>query len=137
MAYDAIVIGGGHNGLVAACYLGKAGKSRKKLVNFNDGAVTVADFAKWIQAEVANPVEGPQQLESMKQLPDSTLEMGVTQLAQRYLFLGEAERAIRVQALGHVEIGHRVCGIAAGSTAARGDRDIRRRRLRIDEELHG
>ena len=26
MAYDAIVIGGGHNGLVAACYLGKAGK---------------------------------------------------------------------------------------------------------------
>ena len=27
MAYDAIVIGGGHNGLVAACYLGKAGKT--------------------------------------------------------------------------------------------------------------
>ena len=73
--------------------LGKAGKSRKKLVNFKDGAVTVADFAKWIQAEIANPVEGPQQLESMKQLPDSTLEMGVTQLAQRYLFLREAERA--------------------------------------------
>src|SRR3712207_8248180 len=24
--YDAIVIGGGHNGLVAACYLAKAGK---------------------------------------------------------------------------------------------------------------
>jgi hypothetical protein len=73
--------------------LGKAGKSRKKLVNFNDGAVTVADFAKWIQAEVANPVEGPQQLESMRQLPDSTLELGITQLAQRYLFLREAERA--------------------------------------------
>jgi hypothetical protein len=73
--------------------LGKAGKSRKKLVNFNDGAVTVADFAKWIQAEVANPVEGPQQLASMRQLPDSVLEMGVTQLAQRYLFLREAERA--------------------------------------------
>lgn len=73
--------------------LAKAGKSSKKLVNFNDGAVTVADFAKWIQAEIANPVEGPQQLESMKQLPDSTLEMGVTQLAQRFLFLREAERA--------------------------------------------
>ena len=25
--YDAIVVGGGHNGLVAACYLAKAGKS--------------------------------------------------------------------------------------------------------------
>ena len=25
--YDAIIIGGGHNGLVAACYLAKAGKS--------------------------------------------------------------------------------------------------------------
>ncbi|MFM7873031.1 MAG: FAD-dependent oxidoreductase, partial [Actinomycetota bacterium] len=24
--YDAIVVGGGHNGLVAACYLAKAGK---------------------------------------------------------------------------------------------------------------
>ena len=73
--------------------LGKAGKSRKKLVGFNDGEVTVADFARWIQAEVANPVEGPQQLETMKTLPDSTLEMGVTQLAQRFLFLREAERA--------------------------------------------
>jgi hypothetical protein len=73
--------------------LSKAGKSRKKLVNFNDGAVTVGDFAKWIQAEIANPVEGPQQLESMKQLPDSTLRLGVTQLAQRFLFLREAERA--------------------------------------------
>lgn len=73
--------------------LTKAGKSHKKLVSFKDGAVTVADFAQWIQAEVANPVEGPQQLETMKQLPDSTLEMGVTQLAQRFLFLREAERA--------------------------------------------
>jgi len=25
--YDAIIVGGGHNGLVAACYLAKAGKS--------------------------------------------------------------------------------------------------------------
>lgn len=73
--------------------LGKAGKSGKKLVSFKDGEVTVGEFARWMQAEFANPVEGPQQIESAKQLPDSTLEMGVKQLAQRYLFLREAERA--------------------------------------------
>lgn len=72
--------------------LNKAGKSRKKLVQFTDGALTVADFARWIRAETADPVQGPQQLSMMQQLPDSTLELGLRQLAQRYLFLREADR---------------------------------------------
>ncbi len=64
-----------------------------RLVGFNDGELTVGAFARWIQADVANPIQGPQNLEAMRKLPDSTLELGIHQTASRYLFLREAQRA--------------------------------------------
>jgi len=76
----------------ALANLAKAAKDNGKLVTFNDGALTVGAFARWIQADVSNPIQGPQNLEAMRNLPDSTLEEGIRQLASRYLFLREAER---------------------------------------------
>ena len=77
----------------AMANLTKASRNNSKIVNFNDGSVTVAEFARWLQADVANPIEGPPKLEQMRALPDSILSAGVEQLAGRYLFLREAERA--------------------------------------------
>ena len=37
MIYDAIIIGGGHNGLVAACYLAKSGLKTLVLERREDG----------------------------------------------------------------------------------------------------
>src|SRR5690606_9688468 len=77
----------------ALANLTKAARNDSKLVTFKDGALTVGGFARWIQADVSNPIQGPQNLEAMRNLPDSTLELGIRQLASRYLFLREAERA--------------------------------------------
>ena len=47
-AYDAIVIGGGHNGLTAAAYLAKAGLARYCVVEAADGfggAAVTREFA--------------------------------------------------------------------------------------------
>jgi hypothetical protein len=72
--------------------LNRAGKSTRKLVSFSDGEFTVADFARWIRADVSDPVQGPQQLAQLQQIPDSQLRLGLEQMGQRYLFLREAER---------------------------------------------
>jgi len=72
--------------------LNAAGRNSRKLVSFRDGAFTVADFARWIRADVSDPVQGPQALAQLQQIPDSLLELGLRQMGQRYLFLREAER---------------------------------------------
>lgn len=66
--------------------------NRKKLVTFEGGALTVADFVRWIRAQTNDPTQGPQLLQQMRQVPDSMMEMGLRETAQRYLFLKEAER---------------------------------------------
>lgn len=76
----------------AVADLNKAGKSSRKLVTYKGGAITEADFARWIRAMTADPVQGPQGLEQMKQAPDSIMEAALKQMAQRWLFLKEAER---------------------------------------------
>lgn len=62
------------------------------LATYDDGELTVAEFARWIQAQTQDPTQGPQQLQAMQQLPDSALEMGVRVVASRYLMLRDAER---------------------------------------------
>ncbi len=64
----------------------------KKLVTFSGGAVTVADFVRWIRAQTNDPSQGPQMLQQMQQTPDSLMEMGLKQMAGRFLFLKEAEK---------------------------------------------
>lgn len=71
--------------------LDKAGTSSTKLLTYNGGAVTVADFTRFIRAMTSDPVQGAQGLEQMRQLPDSTMEMALHQLAQRHLFLKTAQ----------------------------------------------
>lgn len=71
--------------------LAKAGKSDRALITYDGGEITEADFAKWVRAMTADPVQGPQALEQMKQLPDSVVETALTQVAQRYLFLQQAK----------------------------------------------
>ncbi len=71
--------------------LGKAGSSTRTLVTYKDGKITEADFAKWVRAMTADPVQGPQQLEQMRQVPDSVMDQALQQVAQRYLFLRSAQ----------------------------------------------
>jgi hypothetical protein len=72
--------------------LNRAGRNNRKLISFRDGSFSVADFARWIRADVSDPVQGPQQLAQLQQIPDSQLQLGLRQMGQRYLFLREAER---------------------------------------------
>ncbi|MCA9762009.1 MAG: peptidyl-prolyl cis-trans isomerase [Gemmatimonadetes bacterium] len=72
--------------------LAKAGSNNGTLATYADGKLTVAQFARWIRAMTQDPTQGPQQLEQMKQVPDSMLEAGVRQVANRYLMLRDAER---------------------------------------------
>lgn len=65
----------------------------KKLVTYSGGAVTVADFVRWIRAQTNDPVQGPQLLQQMQQTPDSNMQLGLQQMGERFLFLKEAEAA--------------------------------------------
>ncbi len=65
----------------------------KKLVTYSGGAVTVADFVRWIRAQTNDPVQGPQMLQDMQQTPDSNMQLGLQQMGERFLFLKEAEAA--------------------------------------------
>ena len=65
----------------------------KKLVSYTGGAVTVADFVRWIRAQTNDPVQGPQQLQQMQETPDSNMQLGLQQMGERFLFLKEAEAA--------------------------------------------
>lgn len=64
----------------------------KKLVTFEGGALTVADFVRWIRAQTNDPTQGPQLLQQMQQVADSLMDKGLRETAQRHLFLKEAEQ---------------------------------------------
>lgn len=74
--------------------LARAARDNTKLVNFSDGtAFTLADFAKWIQADLSNPAGAAERLKLMKELPDSNYQMALDEMAGRFLFLREAQRS--------------------------------------------
>ena len=54
--YDAVVIGGGHNGLVAACYLAKAGKQVLVLERYHmvGGAAITEEIHPGFRVSVAS-----------------------------------------------------------------------------------
>lgn len=70
--------------------LNAAGRNNRALLEYRGGEITVSDFARFVRAMTSDPVQGAQNLEQMKQLPDSTMELAVRQLGQRYLFLKTA-----------------------------------------------
>src|SRR5919205_2153766 len=56
VAYDAVVIGGGHNGLVAACYLAQAGKRVSVLERYHTvgGAAITEEIHPGFRVSVAS-----------------------------------------------------------------------------------
>jgi hypothetical protein len=65
----------------------KARKSNKKLVTFNDGELTVAEFMRWVQALP------PQYIAQLKQADDSMLTQFAKILTQNVLLLRQADSA--------------------------------------------
>ncbi|HET9133839.1 MAG TPA: peptidylprolyl isomerase [Gemmatimonadales bacterium] len=64
-----------------------------KIVDHSEGGVTIGEFARWVRAATANPIQGPQTLQQLKQAPDSVLTQFALRVAQGLLFLKEAQDA--------------------------------------------
>lgn len=71
--------------------LNAAGKNNRKLVEYDGGSFSVADFTRWVRAMTSDPVQGPQMLEQMRQVDDSVMTLALEQMAGRWLFLKAAE----------------------------------------------
>ena len=75
----------------AVADLNAAGRNNRKLVEYDGGSFSVADFARWVRAMTSDPVQGPQMIQQMKDVPDSVMTMALEQMAGRWLFLKAAE----------------------------------------------
>jgi hypothetical protein len=62
------------------------------LASYDGGKLTVAEFARWVQAQTQDPTRGPQQLQAMQQLPDSSFEMAIKAITSRTLMLRDAAK---------------------------------------------
>ena len=73
--------------------LNKARHNDARLASYDGGELKVSDFARWVRARTQDPLQGPQMLAQMQQLPDPNLHAAVIQITQRTLFLRDAQRA--------------------------------------------
>lgn len=71
--------------------LNAAGKNDRKLVEYEGGSFSVADFVRWVRAMTSDPVQGPQMVDQMREVPDSVMTLALEQMAGRWLFLKAAE----------------------------------------------
>jgi parvulin-like peptidyl-prolyl isomerase len=80
------------NARAAMADLNSARRDKTKLATFDGGALTVAEFARWIRASTQDPMRGPEMLAQMQSVPDSMLELGIRQVVIKSLMLRDAEK---------------------------------------------